>query len=120
MVGVAGRDIPKLSFGPLSSRKPLLPEKSKLSLKIFPEHSPTIDSEPLRCFNQAVPVHKKKPSIKGLFLWWVWLGSNQRPLRCQRSAHTTELHTRNGVFNTLKDFRNQVLCFLFLEKLANI
>lgn len=46
MVGVAGRDIPKLSFGPLSSRKPLLPEKSKLSLKIFPEHSPTIDSEP--------------------------------------------------------------------------
>ena len=61
MVGVAGRDIPKLSFGPFSSRMPLLPEKSKLSLKIFPEHSPTIDSEPLRCFNQAVPNHKKSP-----------------------------------------------------------
>ena len=34
------------------------------------------------------------PHKAGFGVWWVWLGSNQRPLRCQRSAHTTELHTR--------------------------
>jgi hypothetical protein len=26
--------------------------------------------------------------------WWARLGSNQRPLRCQRSAHTAELRAR--------------------------
>lgn len=45
-----------------------------------------------RWFNLATPDKKKPPQRR--FFWWVWLGSNQRPLRCQRSAHTTELHTR--------------------------
>ena len=48
----------------------------------------------LRCFNRATPDHNKTRLVGRVLLWWVWLGSNQRPLRCQRSAHTTELHTR--------------------------
>ncbi len=43
--------------------------------------------------SDTIPI--KKPAQGRLFYWWVWLGSNQRPLRCQRSAHTTELHTRH-------------------------
>ncbi len=41
--------------------------------------------------SDTIPI--KKPPQGRLIYWWVWLGSNQRPLRCQRSAHTTELHT---------------------------
>ena len=72
----------------------------------------------LRCFNRATPNHNKTRLVGRVLLWWVWLGSNQRPLRCQRSAHTTELHTHHLMFLVYNRVLN--LASIFTDKLVNI
>ena len=57
--------------------------------------SPSSGAKPASPVQSSDTKPIKKPPQGRLFYWWVWLGSNQRPLRCQRSAHTTELHTRH-------------------------